>query len=444
MFCEGRNVLMVLVLKIKFRVLFVSPLCGYGEEQIIMIERTHYSLDQLKELVQVGLISVPTKNDIASKPEMPYPSDIVNHNSGELCMDGKIAYHMGRWKIDFRRKQVGHYITCDKRGDLFESEAHADRALNAIRYEVDEGIFKLEDYKKPKIKQWMFNVRFENFLKVGCSKKKTPWSPSYKNKIKQYGNKYFLPYFASMDIRQIEEENINSFFDNLPEKLSDKTKKNIINALRAFLLSFKKIRQRGLEFPDPIVNEKAITWIDHKTQNRILKHIPDYHQPIFRFMFMYGVRPGEARALMWNCVDTDKNLITIKRTYSYYQLRETTKGKRERILPLVPEIKEMFEELHLHRSTETNLVFINPNNNKGFHYGENGLPNIWNEAVKKANLPYIRLYNGSRHSCASQLYEAGASLDDLRELLGHTKEDMTKRYADASQQRLAKVIKMRA
>jgi site-specific recombinase XerD len=104
----------------------------------------------------------------------------------------------------------------------------------------------------------------------------------------------------------------------------------------------------------------------------------------------------------------------------------------------------MFEELHLHRSTETNLVFINPNNNKGFHYGENGLPNIWNEAVKKANLPYIRLYNGSRHSCASQLYEAGASLDDLRELLGHTKEDMTKRYADASQQRLAKVIKMRA
>ena len=225
-----------------------------------MIEKS-YTIEEIKELVKVGLISVPTNNDLASNLEMPYPSQNKNNFEGGLCMEGKVVFNKGRWKIDFRRRQIGAYITRDKRGELFWNKEHALQALNAIRYEITNHTFDIERYKKSSIADWQFDNRWKAFIKAECDRKKTPWSPSYKQKLKEYYKQHYQKYFGTIDIRDIEDINIDQFYHSLPKKLSLKTKKNIIISLRSFLYRHKEIRKKQLEFPSPKINEPVIKWI---------------------------------------------------------------------------------------------------------------------------------------------------------------------------------------
>ncbi|HJP19748.1 MAG TPA: site-specific integrase [Nitrospinota bacterium] len=402
-----------------------------------MQTQQHFTLDQIKALVKVGLLKNPSNNDLASSPEMPYPSDISNHNSGGLCMEGKVVFNKGRWKIDFRRRQIGGYITRDKRGGLFWSKEHAGQALNAIRYEITNHTFDIERYKKSSITDWQFDNRWKAFLQAGCDRKKTPWSPSYKQKLKEYYNQHFHEYFSTIDIRDIEDINIDQFYHSLPKNLSLQTKKNIIISLRSFLYRHKEIRKKQLEFPNPKINEPVIKWIGQSEQDRIFEHIPEVHKPIFYFLRWHGARPGEARALKWDCVDLQKREVIIKRTFSYHKLMDITKGKKDRIIPLFSEFIPMLKEQP--KGFGNNFVF---RNQKGGHYGTNILPRLWREAMVKAGLAPIRLYDGTRHSCASQLEEAGAPLDYIQALLGHSDRKMTKRYAHGERVRLAKIIEL--
>lgn len=67
-------------------------------------------------------------------------------------------------------------------------------------------------------------------------------------------------------------------------------------------------------FPKLSYELPEIEYLEFEQQNRIIDEIPQHHRPIFYFMQEYGVRPGEARALMRDCVkDGD---IIIKRAFS--------------------------------------------------------------------------------------------------------------------------------
>ena len=80
-------------------------------------------------------------------------------------------------------------------------------------------------------------------------------------------------------------------------------------------------------------------------------------------------------------------------------------------------------------------IFTNPVTGKPFV----NLFYSWNSARVRAGMPEFRIHD-LRHSFASYLVNAGRSLYEVQELLGHADIKTTSRYAHLSRERLAQAV----
>lgn len=246
-----------------------------------------------------------------------------------------------RYFIDLHARGHGRLkIYSDKTGHPLDSFARAQRALEAIRYEIDQHVFDPTKYSKADIS----NFLFENRIKAWYQSKegeveKGNLAKSYTTQLKRYKNNFYLPFFRGMDVREIRTFHIHNFYDELPlksktddeKKISLKYIKNILNALENFfnILHRHDYIKEKPNFPIITVDRKAPKWVDRKTQIEILKAIPEVHRPLFSFLAFQGVRPGEARALKVKDISFKNESVTISRNFSggQKQVRERVKGK---------------------------------------------------------------------------------------------------------------------
>lgn len=173
----------------------------------------------------------------------------------------------------------------------------------------------------------------------------------------------------------------------------------------------------------PTIPPQEIKYLTLEQQERVLEAIPGRHRPIFAFMMEYGLRPGEARALMKDCI-ADAEII-IKRAFSENLLRESTKTGRMRKYGITPYMQKVLDSVP---GNLTRFVFIRED---GKPYTSKNLNAIWHEACRKAGIE-IKLYNAVRHSLGCQMLDQGAELELVRDILGHTRSEMTRRYAKRS------------
>ena len=61
--------------------------------------------------------------------------------------------------------------------------------------------------------------------------------------------------------------------------------------------------------------------------------------------------------------------------------------------------------------------------------GQNRLAKVWRNGSYKAGIKGIKLYEGTRHSFASQLINKGVPLKTIGEILGHSNSKVTDKYA---------------
>ena len=78
----------------------------------------------------------------------------------------------------------------------------------------------------------------------------------------------------------------------------------------------------------------------------------------------------------------------------------------------------------------------------GKPYTSKNLNKIWQDAGKKGGIK-IKMYNGTRHSLGSQLLDMGYDLSSVQDQLGHTKPEMTRRYAKRAPKILADALEAR-
>ncbi|MCJ7538803.1 MAG: site-specific integrase, partial [Desulfobacterales bacterium] len=216
-------------------------------------------------------------------------------------------------------------------------------------------------------------------------------------------------------------------------KRADKGKYNVMSCLKTILRYAWRNEDLSKVPPFPKLSYQLpeIEYLTLEEQGRIVEEIPWRDRPIFQFMMEYGCRPGEARALQRDCITDDH--VTIKRAFSDNQLRETTKTGRTRRFPITPYIKAVLDKMERNLSP---FVFVR---NDGKPYTSKNLNKIWHEACDKAEI-HIKLYNGVRHSLGCQLLDMGCDMDLVRQQLGHTKIEITQRYAKRSNAVLTKTL----
>jgi integrase len=135
------------------------------------------------------------------------------------------------------------------------------------------------------------------------------------------------------------------------------------------------------------------------------------------FLLSTGCRISEALKATWSQVDLGTRTWRIPASNS--------KSKRARSVPLNDSAIEVLSQLDTKGVYDH--VFINKVTQKPY----TTIMKVWERIREKAGLPHLRIHD-LRHQYASFLVNAGRSLYEVQQILGHSSPVVTQRYAHLS------------
>ncbi|MDE3301540.1 site-specific integrase, partial [Lacticaseibacillus rhamnosus] len=168
-----------------------------------------------------------------------------------------------------------------------------------------------------------------------------------------------------------------------------------------------------------------------------------------------GLRVGEAMALRWSDIDFNKNTLSVNATRIYRAETGSNAGKialdrpktlsskrTEYMTARVNDLLQQQYERHFSHGNVQGFRFSTSHNNDFvFTYSSDakfGQPlrsrattGAFNRITNRAGLPHIRIHD-LRHTHAVLMREAGLSLDDIKDDLGHKDISTTQIYAEIS------------
>ena len=142
-----------------------------------------------------------------------------------------------------------------------------------------------------------------------------------------------------------------------------------------------------------------------------------------------GLRQGELLALRWQDVNWTTATVTVSRTVSATVERNTTKGRKVRIVPLSDPAAAALNRLS-RRNEFTDPGELVLCNGFGRRLDGSALRRRFNRARDAAGLRDLR-WHDLRHSFGSQLVASGIDLEDVRDAMGHAHLATTGRYLHA-------------
>lgn len=159
--------------------------------------------------------------------------------------------------------------------------------------------------------------------------------------------------------------------------------------------------------------------------------------PFFRLLAFTGLRKGEALALTWNDVDFTHNQLTVNKTAALNEKGEViatspktpsstrTISLDQRTIEVLKKWRKDQREYLLaygHNSLKPNqLVFASKNNN---YLVLSRFNNVLDRICEKNDFPHLKVH-GFRHTHCSLLFEAGLSVKEVQERLGHSNVQTT-------------------
>ncbi len=136
---------------------------------------------------------------------------------------------------------------------------------------------------------------------------------------------------------------------------------------------------------------------------------------IFLFMLRCGLRVSEVCALTWDAIDRAAGTVRINRG----------KGQVDRVVYLSPDV----EPLAVWRAHHTTGLYLFPSpKRQRAHLFRSHINGLMNQYLAAAGLRRHYSPHCLRHTFATHLLNAGASLEVLKELMGHHSIQLTLRY----------------
>lgn len=149
---------------------------------------------------------------------------------------------------------------------------------------------------------------------------------------------------------------------------------------------------------------------------------------ILHLLAYCGLRRSELLRLDWDDVDLGTGTLHVR-----------GKGKRERLIPLIPELQQMLWEYLQTRLPLQNRALVV--GREGHRMNKDALTRLFKRYVRMAGLnPAVITPHTLRHSFATLLLEKGVDVFTIQELLGHADLASTRIYAHCSNQRLRQAV----
>jgi integrase len=321
----------------------------------------------------------------------------------------------GSWWVDFRFNNIRY-----RKRSPDNSHAGARAYETTLRSKLAKGEPIDIDWKKEKEKIQSFEefawTWFEIYVKNN-------------NKISEVKSKesilkaHLVPFFGKTPINGISSLKIEQYkAKKLAEGLSAKTVNNHLTVLNKCL----KIANSWFELD----NVPVIKWLKVPPQKYDFlspgegQSLLDHAQGIWREMILLamktGLRYGELRALDWSDINWNTRTLTVRRSFCR-NVMGSTKSNKERHIPLTGEVCRALSR----RSQDHGLIFSGegkrPLSNKVLYESLRAV-------CRKAQLRQIG-WHTLRHTFASHLAMAGASMKAIQELMGHSDIKTTLRYA---------------
>ena len=242
----------------------------------------------------------------------------ISRYKGFLCRDGEIAGMTGR--------------------------EMAERLLSLMRADVENGTFRIEKWKGeqksdiiPYLSEWL--EQDSQSLSPATMK-------DYQNSIKNH----LVPWFTKnpFQLHEIQYDVLCRLVGDI--KRSGKGKKNVLYCLRRCLVyAFKSNRIPAMPmFPEEKkygVVDPVIKWLPEERQIKVIRAIPEEHQPIFWWLKYHLRRPSEAAALYRIDYDKAQDAFIIRRTFSAKKLVQHTKTHKIHIIPCHSEFKKIMQKM---------------------------------------------------------------------------------------------------
>ena len=236
--------------------------------------------------------------------------------------------------------------------------------------------------------------------------------------IKNYSSqiKLFLGYFKDKDSpKHISADEIKNYLLNAKEVNSQNAMHSAIK--KFYLLTIKQ--HKKFEFIPYAKKEKKIPLvIDVDELVLMIDKIENKkHKAIIALTSSVGLRVSEVLNLKLCHINSPLMQITIK----------AAKGKKDRIVPLTPKVREIIRLYYVDYLPEEYLF----NGQFDLQYSSRSC----NQIVKKYLGKEYHMHT-LRHSAATGLYEKGTDLKLIGDLLGHSSRKTTEIYTHTSSKKL--------
>lgn len=271
----------------------------------------------------------------------------------------------------------------------------------------------------------------------------------YRNQLDQH----ILPFFGSMRIDMISNQDLISFINGLLDgsgnnghPLSAKTVSDILSRIKS-IHRFAMIHGCDVRFvPDCVTipqHSKEVRVLTFAEETLLLQYLRtnlDLTSLGILVCLFTGIRIGELCALMWSDISLDDQELHVCRTMQRLQKMDGTAGPKTKIeidepkskcsIRTIPIPDNIMDDL---RSAYTENAYLLTGHPQLF-VEPRTMENRFKAILKKCGIADAN-YHALRHSFATRCIEAGFDIKSLSEILGHANVNITlNRYVHPTMQ----------
>lgn len=255
-------------------------------------------------------------------------------------------------------------------------------------------------------------------------------------------NGYFEKIIDFNDLSNLESRTLRAFFaSRLQNGASQRSNARVLSSLKGFykfLRKEKEITNKAVEsfrsmrykasLPRPLSEEDARCVVESSPLENKEPWLDARDQALFSILYGCGLRLSEALALKVGPFKENTNILRIQ-----------GKGKKERFVPLLPEVLEKIShylEAHPYRSDPDAFLFLGVRR-------EPLSPTVARRQMQRLRqllgLSDTSTPHALRHSYATHLLANGGDLRLIQELLGHQSLSTTQKYLEVEKTHLLDV-----